>query len=113
MNAITISPTTCNYKKFCKECGAELRLVLRRSRPALFAPPQQFTTLEQTSRSSSSPDLSREVTITVEMEDLFLPETMGVEAKCILDEYDGHTLDFVGMTESAEYVLISKNRYRE
>jgi len=47
------------------------------------------------------------------MEDLFLTETMGVEAKCILDEYDGHTPDFVGMTESAEYVVISKNRNRE
>jgi hypothetical protein len=47
------------------------------------------------------------------MEDLFLPETMGVEAKCILDEYDGHTPDFGGITESAEYALISKNRNRE
>jgi hypothetical protein len=47
------------------------------------------------------------------MEDLFLTETMGVEAKCILDEYDDHTPDFVGMTESTEYALISKNRNRE
>lgn len=47
------------------------------------------------------------------MEDLFLTETMGVEAKCILDENDDYTPDFVGMTESAEYALISKNRNRE
>jgi hypothetical protein len=47
------------------------------------------------------------------MEDLFRPETKGVEAKCILDGDDVHTPDFVGMTESAEYALISKNRNRE
>ena len=47
------------------------------------------------------------------MADLFLTETMGVEAKCTLDEYDDHTPDFVGMTESTEYALISKNRNRE
>ena len=53
----------------------------------------------EASKKQFLPDLSREVTIAVAMEDLFLPETKGVEAKCIRDEYDGHTPDFIGMTD--------------
>ncbi len=39
MNTVNINPSTLVQTAFCKECGAELRIVLARSRPASFAPP--------------------------------------------------------------------------
>ena len=39
MNTVNVDPSTLFQTAFCKECGAELRIVLARSRPASFAPP--------------------------------------------------------------------------
>ena len=39
MNTVNVDPSTQVQTAFCKECGAELHLILARSRPASFAPP--------------------------------------------------------------------------
>jgi len=39
MNTVNVDPSTLVQTAFCEECGAELHLVLARSRPASFAPP--------------------------------------------------------------------------
>ena len=39
MKTVNVDPSTRVQTTFCKECGAELHLVLARSRPASFAPP--------------------------------------------------------------------------
>ena len=39
MNTVNVDPSTLVQTSFCKECEAELHLVLARSRPASFAPP--------------------------------------------------------------------------
>ena len=39
MNTVNVDPSTRVQTAFCKECGAELHLILARSRPASFAPP--------------------------------------------------------------------------
>jgi len=39
MNTVNVDPSFHVQTSFCKECGAELHLILQRSRPASFAPP--------------------------------------------------------------------------
>jgi len=51
LNFVAINSATCNYTLYCKACGAEMRLFIRRSRPASFAPP--------TAISSTGADTSR------------------------------------------------------
>ena len=46
MNTVKVDPSTQVQTAFCKECKAELHLVLARSRPASFAPPQQLRASE-------------------------------------------------------------------
>ena len=41
---MAINSATCNYTLYCKACGAEMRLFIRRSRPASFAPPSAIST---------------------------------------------------------------------
>jgi hypothetical protein len=43
MNFVAINSSTCSYTLYCKACGAELRLFIRRSRPASFAPPSAIS----------------------------------------------------------------------
>jgi len=43
-NFVTINSATCSYTLYCKACGAEVRLFIRRSRPASFAPPSAIST---------------------------------------------------------------------
>jgi transcription elongation factor Elf1 len=38
MNTVNVDPSTRVKTAFCKECEAELHLILKRSRPASFAP---------------------------------------------------------------------------
>ena len=38
MNVVYIDPSTHVQTAFCKECGAEIHLILKRSRPASFVP---------------------------------------------------------------------------
>jgi uncharacterized protein (DUF983 family) len=39
MNTVNIIPSILVQTAFCKKCGAELHLIVKRSRPASFAPP--------------------------------------------------------------------------
>ena len=39
MNTVDIAPSALVQTAFCRECGAELHLIVKRSRPASFAPP--------------------------------------------------------------------------
>jgi transcription elongation factor Elf1 len=39
MNTVNIDPSTHVQTAFCEECGVELNLILKRKRPASFAPP--------------------------------------------------------------------------
>jgi len=43
-NFVAINSATCSYTLYCKACGAEMRLFIRRSRPASFAPPSAIST---------------------------------------------------------------------
>jgi hypothetical protein len=43
MNFVAINRSTCSYTLYCKACGAELRLFMRRSRPASFALPSAIS----------------------------------------------------------------------
>ena len=42
-NFAAINSATCSYTLYCKACGAEMRLFIRRSRPASFAPPSAIS----------------------------------------------------------------------
>ena len=70
MNIITINRSTCNYTLYCKGCGAELRLFLRRSRPASFAPPSAISSA-RTDVSSEHFPRRGEKSVAVEMESLY------------------------------------------
>jgi len=39
MKTVNVDPSTLFQTAFCKECGAELHLILKRGRPESFAPP--------------------------------------------------------------------------
>ena len=67
MNIVTINRSTCNYTLYCIGCGAELRLFLRRSRPASFAPPSAISSAR--TDASSEHFLKRgEKSVAVELE---------------------------------------------
>jgi ribosomal protein S27E len=69
-NTITINHSTSNYTLYCKGCGAELRLFLRRPRPASFAPPSAISSA-RTDVSSKHFPKSGEKSVAVEMESLY------------------------------------------
>lgn len=69
-NSITINHSTSNYTLYCKGCGAELRLFLRRPRPASFAPPSAISAA-RTDSSSKHPPRNGEKSVAVEMEGLY------------------------------------------
>ncbi len=43
-NFVAINSAPCSYTLYCNACGAEVRLFMRRSRPASFAPPSAIST---------------------------------------------------------------------
>ena len=69
-NIITINRSTCNYTLYCKECGAELRLFLRRSRPASFTPPSAISSARTDASSKHFPKRG-EKSVAVEIENLY------------------------------------------
>ena len=66
-NIVTINRSTCNYTSYCKGCGAELRLFLRRPRPASFAPPSAISSARTDASSRHFPKRG-EKSVAVEME---------------------------------------------
>lgn len=69
-NTITINRSTSNYTLYCKGCGAELRLFLRRPRPASFAPPSAISSA-RTDVSSKHLPKDGEKSVAVEVESLY------------------------------------------
>jgi hypothetical protein len=61
---VAINNATCSYTLYCKSYGAELRLFIRRSRPASFSPPSAISsTGADVSRSNSARRIEEAVAI--------------------------------------------------
>ena len=70
INIIAINRSTSYYTVYCKGCGAELRLFLRRPRPASFAPPSAISSAITDASSKHFPKRG-EKSVAAEMENLY------------------------------------------